>query len=54
METMAPAKAARINITEPATRPFPSKKIITSAVISFAPEEIPSTKGPAMGFAKKV
>ena len=34
--------------------PFSSKKIITSATTSFAPEEIPSTYGPAIGFWKKL
>ena len=29
------------------------KKIIVTATTSFAPDEMPSTKGPAMGFPKK-
>ena len=33
---------------------FPSKNTITSATTIFAPEEIPSTKGPAMGLWKNV
>jgi hypothetical protein len=47
---MAPIKDAKINTTEPATSPLPRRNIITRAVISFAPEEIPSTYGPAIGF----
>ena len=34
--------------------PFPRRTIIRSDTTSFAPEEIPSTKGPAIGLAKNV
>ena len=54
MEIMAPAKAARIIPPEPMGRPRLKNAIITSETTSFAPEEMPSTKGPAMGLAKKV
>ena len=54
MEIMAPAKAARIMAAELTDIPFPSMKIISRDTTSLAPEEIPSTKGPAMGLAKKV
>ena len=54
MEIMEPAKAARIMPPEPMTIPLPRRNTITRETTSFAPEEIPSTKGPAMGFAKKV
>ena len=33
---------------------FVRKKIMTRATTIFAPDEIPSTNGPAMGFSKKV
>ena len=39
---------------EPITRPRESRPIIASETVSFAPEEMPSTNGPAMGLAKKV
>ena len=39
---------------EPSTRPQDSAPIIVSATVSLAPEEIPSTNGPAIGLAKKV
>ena len=51
--TEAAAIAATMT-QEPMTIPLPKNQIITSATNSLAPEEIPSTKGPAMGFAKKV
>ena len=53
MESMEPKKAARINVTEFNNSPCCKKKIIVNATTNFAPEEIPSTKGPAMGFEKK-
>ena len=54
IESMAPAKAAVIMTAEPSTRPQDSAPIIVSATVSLAPEEIPSTNGPAIGLAKKV
>ena len=54
MEIMEPVKAAMIITPEVATIDFPRRKIIVSATISLAPEEIPRTKGPAIGFPKKV
>ena len=54
MEIMAPTKAAAIRARELAKRPWLSRKIITRDTASLAPEEMPRTKGPAMGFAKKV
>ena len=38
---------------EPIKSPFPRNRIMTRATTSLAPEEIPSTNGPAMGFCKK-
>ena len=49
MEIIEPAKAARIMAPEPMDTDLLKKKIIRSATISLAPEEIPSTKGPAIG-----
>ena len=54
MESIAPANAAAIIPAEFTILPLPRKKTMTSATTIFAPEEIPSTKGPAMGLWKKV
>ena len=54
MEIMEPAKAARIMAPEPMDTDLLKRKIIRKATISLAPEEIPSTKGPAIGLLKKV
>ena len=54
MDNIAPKNAARINSPELTRTVFPSKNTITSATTIFAPEEIPKTKGPAMGLWKKV
>ena len=54
MESMEPAKAAMIMVAEPIKSPFPRNRIMTSATTSWAPEEMPRTNGPAMGFAKNV
>ena len=54
MEIMEPAKAARIIPADPTELPLPSKTIITRDTTSFATDEIPSTKGPAMVLAKNV
>lgn len=53
MEIIEPAKAARIMAPEPMDTDLLKKKIIRSATISLAPEEIPSTKGPAIGLLKR-
>ena len=52
MEIIAPVNAAKIINTEVILIPLPNKNTITSATTIFAPEEIPSTKGPAMGLWK--
>ena len=54
MEAMAPAKAAVIRVRELVSRPWFRKVTMTSATASLAPLEMPMTKGPAMGLAKKV
>ena len=54
MESIAPQNAAATIAAECRTIPFPRETIITSATRSLAPEEMPSTKGPAIGFPKKV
>ena len=54
MDSIAPRNAARISSPELTRIVFPSKNTITSATTIFAPEEIPSTKGPAMGLWKNV
>ena len=54
MEIMEPAKAAAIRAMDPTTTPRLSRNTITRDTVSLAPEEMPSTKGPAMGLAKKV
>ena len=53
MEIMEPAKAARIIAPDPIATDLLRRKIIRSATISLAPEEIPSTNGPAIGLLKK-
>lgn len=53
MESIAPANAAVIIPAEFTILPLPREKTMTSATTIFAPEEIPSTKGPAMGLWKK-
>lgn len=50
----APANAAMISVYDDTKEYLSRKNIITSATIIFAPEEIPSTNGPAIGFAKNV
>jgi hypothetical protein len=54
MAAMAPAKAARMRVTELVSSPRFRKTTMTSATASLAPLEMPMTKGPAMGLAKKV
>ena len=54
MEIIDPAKAEMIIRTDVILTWLPRRTTITSATTSFAPEEIPSTKGPAIGLWKKV
>ena len=54
MAIIEPAKAARIMPPEPIDTDLLKRKIISSATTSLAPEEIPSTKGPAIGLLKNV
>ncbi len=54
MESIEPANAARTIPRELTIIPFSRRKIMVSATTSLAPEEIPSTKGPAIGLLKKV
>ena len=54
MAAKEPAKAAATMAAEFITIPRCSSRIMQSATVSLAPEEMPSTNGPAMGFAKKV
>ena len=54
MESIAPTNAARIIPAEFTVLPLPRKNTMTRATTIFAPEEIPSTKGPAIGLWKKV
>ena len=51
---MAPAKAAKISVSEFVSRPLFKKTTIVKATASLAPPEMPITKGPAMGLAKNV
>lgn len=54
MEIIDPMKAAIIIAADPIEIDLLRKKIIRSATTSLAPEEIPSTKGPAIGLLKNV
>ena len=54
MESIAPPKAASTISKELTGRPWFRRRIMTRATASFAPEEIPRTKGPAIGLWKKV
>ena len=54
MEAMDPMKAPRIRAMDPITTPRLRRNTIARDTVSLAPEEMPSTKGPAMGLAKKV
>ena len=54
IESIAPTKAARISPAEEETTPRLRSRIIVIETVSFAPEEMPSTKGPAMGLWKNV
>ncbi len=54
MEPIAPTKAAAIRTADDETSPRLKSRIMTIDTQSFAPEEMPSTKGPAMGLWKNV
>ena len=54
IEIMAPAKAARIRVAELVARPPVKNRIMAIHTVNLAPEDTPSTKGPAMGLWKKV
>ena len=54
VEMSDPIKAARISPGEPGVTPCLNVRIRVRATTSFAPWEIPRTKGPAIGFAKNV
>ena len=49
IESIAPKNAAAIMASELTRMAFPSKNTITSATIILAPDDMPSTKGPAIG-----
>ena len=51
-ETSEPRKAASTSASELVARFRAKKSIMQSATASRAPEETPSTQGPAIGFAK--
>ena len=53
-EISEPIKAAITSVQEETAPNFPRMTIIVSATTIFAPEEIPNTKGPAIGLEKKV
>ena len=52
VEISAPKKAAPTSPSEETAIPFLRKKIMLAATHIFAPDEIPRTKGPAIGFWK--
>ena len=54
MDTIAPTKAAAMRMAEEVVLPRLSSASMATHTVIFAPEEIPSTKGPAMGLWKKV
>ena len=54
MESIAPAKAATTVTGSGIAEKMPCIAIVTTARKSFAPEEMPRTKGPAIGLRKKV
>ena len=54
IDTKDPTNAARIRSSDVSARANFRKKIITTATNSLAPDEIPSTKGPAIGLWKNV
>lgn len=54
MDIIDPINAARIIVVDVTLIFFPIKKTITRATTILAPEEIPRTKGPAIGLLKNV
>ena len=54
IEIMEPINAAIIIAADPMEIDLLRKKIISRATTSLAPDEIPSTKGPAIGLLKNV
>ena len=54
IEIKEPINAAMIIAADPMEIDLLRKKIISRATTSLAPEEIPSTKGPAIGLLKNV
>ena len=54
VDIMAPAKAAMISAHEEAEPKRSMRMIMTTATHILAPEEMPKTKGPAMGLPKNV
>ena len=54
IETIAPRNAAAIKAADEAVCPRDKSMIIVTAIVSCAPEEMPRTKGPAMGLWKNV
>ena len=54
IETIAPRNAAAFKAADEAVCPRDKSMIIVTAIGSFAPEEMPRTKGPAMGLWKNV
>ena len=54
IQTIAPTNAAAIRVMLLALRDLDKRNTIASATHIFAPDEMPSTKGPAMGLWKNV
>ena len=54
MTMIAPAKAEPIIPAEPMLLPLERANKSARATVSFAPDEMPSTKGPTIGLSKKV
>ena len=54
MDNIAPTNADIISVAELTAIPCPRNTIMATDTVSFAPDDIPSTNGPAMGFPKKV
>ena len=49
IESIAPANAAAISTADVDTSPRLSSATMVTDTVSFAPDEMPRTKGPAMG-----
>ena len=54
IETIAPRNATAIRTADEAVCPRDKSAIMVTAIVSFAPEEMPRTKGLAMGLWKNV